>query len=102
MKRVINGLTYNTETATEIAFVGSNLSMSDFRYKEETLYITKNKRFFIAGEGHGMTRWATNNGNSSGWGEGIEPLCPETALMWCEQNNIDADLIAEYFNIEEA
>lgn len=101
MKRIINGKTYNTETALEIASFESSLSQSDFRYKEETLYLTKKGQYFLAGEGHAMTKWCTNNGNSSSWGEGIELLDELEARTWCEHNSIDTSIIEQHFEIIE-
>lgn len=103
MKKIINGKLYNTETATPIASNSSRgLSISDFRYFHETLYQTKKGQFFLSGEGHAMSRWATSNGNSSCWGEGIISLTNRDALHWCEQANISTETIQEYFTIDEA
>ena len=38
MKKIINGLAYNTDTAKEIDSYCNELPMSDFCYLEETLY----------------------------------------------------------------
>jgi len=107
MKKVINCKIYNTETAIEIAhYETSELGQSDFRYERTTLYKTKKGNFFLAGEGHGMTRWAHNNGNTSGWGNGIEAISANEALVWLERYGImlTDEKLAEHFAdlIEEA
>ena len=103
MKKVINGKLYNTETAKEIAYDEAGCGSNDFNYYCETLYITKSKNFFLAGEGHAMSRWAQSCGTSSwGWGSNIEPLTKEEALAWCERANVSAEIISEHFTIIDA
>ena len=101
MKKVIDGKTYNTETATEIGNY-SYLYNGDFHYIDETLYVTGKGTFFLAGEGGAASKYSTDLGNnSSGSGYGMEVLTTGEALQWCEDHDIDADTIAEYFDIEE-
>lgn len=102
MKQVIDGLTYNTETAQEVGSWDNGLGRNDFNNCSETLYKTKNGRFFLAGEGGPMTRWSQPAGNMTSGGSGIQALTPEEALIWCEQHGIDADTIAEHFDVEDA
>jgi hypothetical protein len=106
MKKIINGTRYDTEKAQKIGEGTSGGGQSDFRYFMEELYITPiSKKYFIWGEGHGMTRWAKSmdGGSSRGWGEGIIPVTKEEALEWAEQY-MDSDDIEKYFNdmIEDA
>jgi len=95
MKKVINGKAYNTETAAEIGNYYNGLGSGDFRNISESLYVTKKGTYFTAGEGGPMTKYAEHYGGS------MEILYKEEALQWCESNDIDADTIAEYFDIEE-
>jgi len=104
MKQVIDGKTYNTETAIEIEnWCSSGFAKGDFRYCDESLYITKKGRFFLAGEGGAMTRWCKPCGNN-GWtgGSGIQALSKEEALAWCEQREIEVNVIEQFFDVEEA
>lgn len=97
MKKIINGKKYNTDTAIEIASSGPDgLSTTDFRYYDETLYRKKTGEFFLAGEGHGMTKYASSNGNTSGWGEAIIPLSDDEAKEWVEQE-CDSETYEEIF-----
>lgn len=102
MKRVISGLMYNTDTATEVAKWEPTLDRGNFRYVREILYRTKKGNFFIHGVGHGMTRWAERVGDMSGMGEGIEALSDAEAREWCERHQIDSEVIAQNFSVEEA
>lgn len=103
MKKVIDGKLYNTETAILIhRDTSSSLSMSDFHYYDEGLYITKKGNYFLAGEGHAQTRWATSDRRSRSWGSGIIALNVNEALQWCEYAKVNPDIITEYFKIEEA
>ena len=49
MKRIIDGKTYNTETAEKICDTGNDEYATDFRYENSALYITKKGAYFIAG-----------------------------------------------------
>jgi hypothetical protein len=98
MKRVINGKTYNTYTATRIASWSNGLCVSDFSNSVERLYKTNKGAFFLAGQGGAFSRW----GDNSNAGEGIDAMSEAEALNWCEEHNVDADVIEEHFNIEEA
>ena len=46
MKKVINGLLYNTETAKEIGYHSENFP-GDFKYVCETLYKKKTGEYFL-------------------------------------------------------
>jgi hypothetical protein len=103
MKRVIDGKRYDTDTAQRIAGAESSCNPGDFRYWEETLYRTKRGAYFIHGEGGAMSRWSRPVGsNGQTGGEGIEVLTEDEARQWCENRGIDADVIAEFFEIEDA
>lgn len=102
MKRVIDGKRYDTETAELIAEASASCPSSDFAYWEESLYKTRNGRFFVAGEGGPMSRWSRRiDSNSWSGGEGMEVLTADEALAWCEKHQVDAGTIAEHFEIEE-
>jgi hypothetical protein len=102
MKRIIDGKRYDTDTATRVACAESSCYRSDFHYWSEDLYRTPRGRWFIHGEGGPCTRWSRPVGTNGRTGsEGIEVLTVAEALEWCERREIDADLIAGYFEIEE-
>jgi len=97
MKAVINGLLYDTETAHRIGDAGNRAFGGDFHRWEETLYRTEAGRYFVAGEGGPMTRWAeTFSDRTSKGGSGIIPLSERDALAWAEQN-LEPDHVAEVF-----
>jgi hypothetical protein len=102
MKRIIEGKMYNTETAEEIADWDNGLNRSDFGRTQETLYRTKKGAWFLCGRGGALSRWSQPSGNGRANGAGIETLSEDRALEWCETHKIDADVIAEYFTVEEA
>lgn len=102
MKKVIDGKVYNTETAELIADASYSY-VSDFRYWEERLYKTKKGAWFLYGEGGAMSRWSVDcDGNDRGPGSGLRVLTEAEALSWCEGNDVDADTIAEHFEVEAA
>ncbi len=103
MKKIIGGKVYNTETATHIGTNSTHLHRGDFAYEDEDLYVTKKGAFFLQGEGGPMSRWSQPCGsNGCTGGSGIQALGTSEALEWCEQNDVDPEVIAEHFKIEEA
>src|SRR5262245_29466522 len=75
MKATINGARYNTEVATLIGEAGRGRQL---HYWWAGLYRTPRvRRYFLAGWGAGMTRWAGD--------QGIIPLTPGEAVAWAKQ-----------------
>ena len=103
MKRIINGKTYNTDTANYIDDFSNGLGSGDFNYIIEDLYVTDNGAFFLCGEGGPMTKYSVPCGNMTGGGSDIIPLSKRDALIWMECHGKIED-IEEYFSdlIEEA
>jgi len=104
MKKTIHGLRYDTEKAILIGEYYNGNDVNDFSYWEASLFKTQRSgRYFLAGSGGPMTRYATAQGNQSGWGERIDPMTPEKALEWAEKY-LDQDAIDEHFSnmIEDA
>jgi hypothetical protein len=102
MKKIVNGLRYDTEKAVEIGSydnIGHGCdSISDFRYWNATLYRTpRSGRYFLAGEGGAMSRFSQSVGQNS-WGRGSDliPMTREEALAWAEQF-LDSEAIEEHF-----
>ena len=97
MKKIIDGLKYDTEKSLLIGEGGNSLSRRDFNYCYESLYKTKSGRFFLSGEGGAMTKYSQKvDSNSRCGGAGIVPLSQEEALRWAEYN-LDSDVIEEHF-----
>ena len=98
MKKIINGIRYNTESATEIGhYATPGLGGDDFHYWGASLYKSpRSGRFFLAGEGHAMTRFASTCGNMKGWGARLIPMTEEEALEWAEQY-LDPSEFEEHF-----
>ena len=102
MKKIIDGKIYNTDTAT---FVGNHQHCypGDFQYEDTDLYRTPKGAFFVQGTGGAYSRWSRPCGNNGmRGGQGIQALTPTEALAWCEDAGIDADVIAQFFSVEEA
>ena len=91
MKKIINGLRYDTEIADEIGYDGEG-GGRDFGHWGETLYRTpRGKRYFLLGEGGPLTRYATRSGDNM-WTDGkkIVPLTDDAAFAWA-QEHLDGD-----------
>lgn len=80
MRRVINGKTYNTDTAEKLAVKEYGDPTDGLYYSERTLYQTKKGDYFIHSWGKAGTIYATDLGNGrTGGGEIIEPISAEKA-----------------------
>ena len=90
MKMIINGKTYNTDTATMLGEWSNGYPQSDFRYCEETLYKKKTGEFFLYGDGGPMSKYSRCCGNDYSYGSAIIPLLEEDAKEWAEAK-LDAD-----------
>ncbi len=92
MKKIINGKTYNTETAKLLGdWCTAGIGRGDFRYIEEELYISKKGQYFLYGMGGALTRYAKSCGNNSTCGSSTIMLFDEAeAREWCERY-LDAD-----------
>ncbi|MBN1532105.1 MAG: hypothetical protein JXA20_05540 [Spirochaetes bacterium] len=97
MKKVFDGLLYDTSTAEEVGAWGNGLYGNDFNRCEETLYRTPNGRYFLHGEGGAASKYQRVCGQNS-WtgGEEIIPMTPEEAQEWAEQH-LDGDTVAAEF-----
>lgn len=97
MRTVIKGKRYDTAKAHMVASDESRSPVSDFRWWYEELYVTPRGRWFVAGKGHAMSRWAESDGvNGYGPGSGIRPMTPDEAMEWLEQAEEHA-AIEHYF-----
>lgn len=101
ISKIIDGLRYNTATAEEICTFESDSRKGDFRHEVTTLYRTPRGRFFLAGRGGAMTRWAQAVQGGRSGGEGLHPVGTAEARDFVEQH-ADEDTVARFFVIEEA
>ena len=101
MKSIINGRRYDTDKAIEIGSSSfSREGIGDFKWWEATLYKTPRAgRYFLAGKGGPMTRWAKSSAmgtwTNSGYMSVVE-MAPEDALAWAEQE-LSPGAIEEHF-----
>lgn len=88
MKAIINGKRYDTDKSTKLASASSHCGRSDFGWWRETLYRTpRSGAYFLAGEGHARSHYATNlGGGSYGPGEKITPMSEDEAFAWAQQH----------------
>ena len=82
---VIDGLRYNTDTATHICNCDNGLSRSNNSWYRADLYRTQRGHFFVAGRGGPYTIFGHLVGNSYTGGSGIRTLEPDNARAWMER-----------------
>jgi hypothetical protein len=87
MKRIIDGITYNTDTATFLCGIECSTEyQNDLDWHDTSLYLTRTGRFFLQGEGNACSMWARAIGSGSKTGgEGILPCTPEEAREHLER-----------------
>jgi len=104
MRAIINGVRYDTDKATCICGGESVEGVTDFRHWSAQLYRTpRSGRYFLAGEGGPMSRFAVARGDGVGGSERIIPLSEEEAMAFAEAE-ADAETVEEHFShmIEDA
>jgi hypothetical protein len=89
MKRIINMKRYDTTTAKKIANWWNGCTPTDFNYCSETLYLTKNKSWFLHAEGgaHSIHAEFAEGGRSSTSGDDIIPMTEEEAASWLAKHS---------------
>jgi hypothetical protein len=92
MKTIINGKTYNAETAFNVCALECNHYQHDFKYHKTSLYQTSKGTFFLAGKGGASSIWAEKQGNSRYNGEGIQVISETDARGHMEDAECGADL----------
>lgn len=95
MRKVVDGVLYDTEAegVEEIVSFSNNLPYSDFEHVKESLYRTAKGRFFLAGGGGPMSKYATSvpGGGTSG-SKDITPMSEEDAFQWLERHQFVSEL----------
>jgi hypothetical protein len=98
MRAIINGLRYDSDKATLIGEANYNGSSSDFQWWEAGLYRTPRAgRYFLAGRGGPMTRWARAIGDNGRTGSArIFPMELGEAREWAERYLTTAEVEAAF------
>ena len=103
MQRVIDGLKYDTDTADCVHEWENHYGGNDFHYCEEALYKTTNGRWFLAGEGGPLSKYAEPSGsNGHCGGSGLSPVTADEAQAWLEAHGAPAEVISEHFDVQPA
>lgn len=97
MKKIINGVRYDTDKAELVGEYESNYRRRDFKWFKASLYVSpKARRFFLAGEGGAMTRFAQRVDNGSTGGEDLIPMELAEAREWAEQH-LSVETVEQFF-----
>lgn len=104
MRKVIDGLIFDSEEAELVTKYENGFYPSEFKYLEETLYRTSKGAFFIHGEGGAATEYARpiGDGSTKTNGEDLRYLTPEEVLGWLELRGIDPTEVEKYIDIDQA
>ena len=96
MKLLINKKLYDTHTADLIHSWSNGIYGNDFRFCEESLYLTKKGAWFLVGEGGPKSKYARSCDSSMTGGRELIVLTPEEAYLWLEDNG-GIEAIEKYF-----
>jgi len=101
MKRVINGKTYDTQTAESLCDGAANLAFVDFRDLYEHLYRSPKGQYFVAGCGGPMTKYKQWSGRHRyGWGEGLTLVTELEAKRYVENFGTPEEFEAAFTTTE--
>lgn len=97
MDKRINGHRYNTTTAKPLACWESPDPRNDFSWYKETIYLKRNREYFLHGQGNAASKYAAPYpGGGYQSGEDIIPLGLNEAREWAEQH-LDGAEVEELF-----
>lgn len=97
MKKIIDGLLFDTETAELITEWENHYHYGDSSWCQEKLFKTKKGRYFLYGKGGPLSIYSVPVGNNaSGGGEDIRLLSKEEALAWCGEKGIVEEVLGEF------
>lgn len=102
MQRVINGKRYDSKTAVRIGYWNNNYQCNDFHFCEEELFVTKNGNFFIVGEGGALSKYGEYHGDSRTYGSSLITATKSEARTWCEEHDVETEIMEKYFTLEDA
>lgn len=85
MRKIINGKAYDTDTAVIVGEWDNGAGYSDFGWYREELYRKRTGEYFVWGEGHAASKYATHSYGAFQSGEAITPLSYEDARKWAEE-----------------
>lgn len=97
MQQVIDRTLDDTETAEQIAHYEEVTESTTFLFLIEGLYKTSEGDYFSHGRGGAQTNYATRTGDGTTVDEKIRAFTAEQALDWCENREIDGEIIADEF-----
>ncbi len=101
MRKIIDGLAYDTDKAESIHHWWNGHGQGDFHHLSETLYKTSSGRWFLKYDGGALTEYAEVCAGGKTGSEGIRALQPEEALEWLERH-APAEVFESHFETKEA
>lgn len=82
MRAVIDGQSYDTDLAREVARATSGRGTTDLRFFDEAMFLTANGAWFLAGRGNALTKYARRTGGCLDSGERVIPLSSGDVYSW--------------------
>lgn len=101
MKKIINGIVYDTKRSKCVGSWDNGRYMNDLLYFSEDLYQKENGEFFLFGQGNAMSKYASVSGKCDGSGKVIIPLTYILAQEWAEKHLFGSDYRAVFGSPQE-
>ena len=101
MRRIINGVAYDTKKAKLIHEWDNGYSSSDFKNCSESLYRTDAGRWFLYGSGGPLSKYAEPVSGGKTGGDSLDPMTEVDAKLWLEEH-APAHVYENYFEATEA
>lgn len=101
MKKIIDGKSYDTDTATLLGEYDNGYREGDFQYLEENLYQTKKGQYFVQYYGGCLTEYAITHGNQTSGSSGIFLITEGQARAWAEKKLTADEFITLFGEVEE-
>lgn len=103
MRKRIDTLMYDTETAKKLGEYDSDTPVNDFSHYHEELYKKRTGEYFLHGEGGPDSPYAQSAYKQDGFvgGEDIKPITFEEAKEWAQKTDNDELYKKEFDTIDD-
>lgn len=101
MRKIIEGKSYDTDTAALVGEWSAECCPTDFEWFREELYRKRTGEYFVWGEGGPQSRYAVHRYGSWSGSEAITPISYEDARKWAERHLTADEYESEFGEVEE-
>ena len=89
MRRILDGLRYDTETAEDLATWSNGYEAGNWHHEEETLHRSPKGQLFIHGWGGPLSGYSESHGNNHSGSERLWLVDENEAFEWLIERELD-------------